>query len=162
MKELILLRHAKSSWARDELDDFDRPLNGRGLREAPLAAAALAAQCAPADRLLTSPAVRAYHTALFLRKAWNLDWDRFQLRPAVYEAPPGDLLRVLADLPDEAGRVALVGHNPGLSLLLEHLTGAGPELKTACAARIAIRGDWSGPEPGKGELIGGKVISVAG
>ena len=158
MKELILLRHAKSSWDWDDIDDFDRPLNGRGLREAPLVAAKLAAECTPADRLLTSPAVRAYHTAMFLRKAWNLDWDRFHLRPAVYEASPGDLLRVLAELPDEVGRVALVGHNPGLSLLLEYLTGAGPELKTASAARISIRGDWSGPESGTGELLGGLLI----
>ena len=36
MKTLYLNRHAKSSWSDSSLDDIDRPLNKRGLRDAPL------------------------------------------------------------------------------------------------------------------------------
>ena len=114
MKELILVRHAKSSWKLDDCPDFYRPLNERGYREAPVLARRLATEGTAPHTLLTSPAVRAYSTALFLRSAWMLPWDQLAIAPPVYEATAGNLLEWLA-AEERPEKVVVVGHNPGLS-----------------------------------------------
>jgi phosphohistidine phosphatase len=151
MKELILVRHAKSSWEFGDLDDFDRPLNDRGLRDAPRVAARVAGTCPAPDVLATSPATRAFQTALFFRHAWDLPWEKFELWPGIYEASSGDLLGLATRLCSRGDRVALFGHNPGMSLFLDLLTGDGREMKTACVARVSFEG---APEPGQGSLDG--------
>ena len=138
MKELILVRHAKSSWKLDDCPDFYRPLNERGYREAPVLGRRLAAECAAPDAILCSPAVRAYSTALFLRAAWMLPWDQLAIAPAVYEATAGNLLDWLA-AGERPERLVVVGHNPGLSDLFAWLTSAdAPELRTACAVALSL------------------------
>ncbi|HHB76413.1 MAG TPA: hypothetical protein ENK84_07700, partial [Desulfobulbus sp.] len=63
MKQLLLCRHAKSSWKNSELADFDRPLNKRGGRDAPVMGARLASRGMIPGVLLTSPAKRARKAA---------------------------------------------------------------------------------------------------
>ena len=63
MKRLYLVRHAKSSWKDPDLDDFDRPLNKRGKRDAPLMGQKLRQADVRPDLIVSSPAKRAAKTA---------------------------------------------------------------------------------------------------
>lgn len=151
MKEITLLRHAKSSWEHEILDDFDRPLNERGLREAKIIAQALARRIERPDRIITSPAVRAYQTAQFCREAWEIAWSEFSIRAPIYEASESTLLRLAVEAAEKNDRFLFVGHNPGFSLLFDLLTGKGFELKTANA--VVIRFEYDEIGPGKGTLV---------
>ncbi len=74
MKQLTLIRHAKSSWSDLSRGDFDRPLNARGLRDAPRMGAHLKeAGLAPVDRIVSSPALRARTTAECIAEALGVD-----------------------------------------------------------------------------------------
>lgn len=150
MKQLILLRHAKSSWEFATLDDFDRPLNERGLREGKIIAEALAQKLSKPDKIITSPAIRAYQTAQFCREAWGMGWGSFAIRAPIYEASETTLMNLAREALQSADRILMVGHNPGFSLLFDLLTHQGFELKTANAVTLQFEGTEI--EPGKAEL----------
>lgn len=118
MKTLTLCRHAKSSW-KYETEDIYRPLNKRGIQEAPLMARRRVGE-AP-DGILCSPAVRTYSTALaYIREnQWSL--ERLIIKDLLFEAGLADLLASIKSLDTRIKRVWLFGHNPGLNLLVEYL-----------------------------------------
>ena len=121
MKTLTLLRHAKSSWAEAGLDDHERPLAERGLRDAPMIGARLAAHGIEPGLILSSTAVRARETARLAAAAFAADSGRsadLKLLPEIYLASPGKLLAVLAGVDDAVGALVLVGHNPGMTELV--------------------------------------------
>ncbi len=111
MKLLTLIRHAKSSWSQPELDDFERPLNRRGERDAPKMGKRLAALEPHPDRFVSSPAVRARRTAEVIADA--VSGAAPELVDSLYLASPGRMLGVVHDLDDALEHVALVAHNPG-------------------------------------------------
>jgi len=112
MRTLYLIRHAKSSWGNPGLRDFDRPLNERGLHDAPKMAQLLVSQGLPPDLLVSSPAKRALTTALFFAEAFKIDPGDLQREPNIYEASTHEIQRIISALPDSALTVALFGHNP--------------------------------------------------
>ena len=124
MKQLTLIRHAKSAHDHVLLRDFDRPLSDRGLRDAPLVARHLKEiqQSAP-DALITSPALRARTTAEIIRREAALTHLPLTEEPRIYEAPVDTLAAVLRGIPDTFGDVLLFGHNPGLENLANWLCG---------------------------------------
>lgn len=123
MKKLLLIRHAKSSWKQAETADFDRPLNKRGLQDAPMMGKRLAANRAAPDLLLSSPANRAISTAIKLAEALQYSEAKIQIEPKIYEASTKDLLQIIQNLPDTVQDVILVGHNPAISMLSSRLNG---------------------------------------
>jgi phosphohistidine phosphatase len=112
MRTLFLIRHAKSSWGNPGLRDFDRPLNSRGLHDAPKMAQLLAQQGVIPDLLVSSPAKRALTTAQFFAEAFKIDASEIQREANIYEAFPQEILRLISDLPETATTVLLFGHNP--------------------------------------------------
>ncbi len=112
MRTLYLIRHAKSSWDNPGLRDFNRPLNDRGLRDAPRMAQLLANRGVRPDLLVSSPAKRALTTAQFFAAAFQYADAAIQREESIYESLPHDLLRLISQLPDEARTVLLFGHNP--------------------------------------------------
>lgn len=112
MRTLFLIRHAKSSWDNPGLRDFNRPLNDRGLHDAPLMADVLRRQGIQPDLLVSSPAKRALTTALFFAAAFDVEGDAVVQEQDIYEAAPRDILRIVSHLPDAAAMVFLFGHNP--------------------------------------------------
>lgn len=112
MRTLYIIRHAKSSWDNPGLRDFNRPLNDRGLREAPMMAQLLADQGVRPDLLVSSPAKRALTTALFFAEQFGIPEDQVLREQDIYEADPIDILRIISQLPDHAATVCLFGHNP--------------------------------------------------
>ena len=112
MRTLYLIRHAKSSWDNPGLRDFNRPLNERGFREAPLMAQLLSSQGVRPDLLVSSPAKRALTTALFFAEQFGINENDVLREQDIYEAAPGEILRIISNLPDSARVVCLFGHNP--------------------------------------------------
>lgn len=115
MRTLFLIRHAKSSWDNPGLRDFNRPLNERGIRDAPQMAKLLVKQGIKPDLLVSSPAKRAISTALFFAEAFGIADEAVVREQDIYEASLVEILRIVERLPDTAPTVLLFGHNPTLT-----------------------------------------------
>jgi phosphohistidine phosphatase len=143
MKTLLLLRHAKSSWAEPGATDHDRPLNDRGKHDAPRMGRFLLEQQLLPDLIVSSTAKRARKTAERVVAACGYQGD-LQITESLYLAQPVAYLRLLQTFADDRQRVLMVGHNPGLEDLVELLTGEIVALPTAALVKIAIDIDrWS-------------------
>ena len=135
------------------MDDFDRPLNDRGLRDALVMALRFADRREPVDLLVSSPAKRAITTARAFATALGdlpIKEDR-----NLYLADVRVLIAILEALPDHAERAMLFGHNPGLSLLVQHLADGGlGELPTCVVVRIDLDvNSWREVASGTGSII---------
>ncbi|CAG7620364.1 SixA phosphatase family protein [Leucobacter soli] len=128
MRELILTRHAKSDWGDPELPDHDRPLNARGLRDAPAMADRLAATGVEVQRILSSTAVRARSTAAVFGAALGVE---VELDEELYLASAAKLLTAAAG--SDAGTVMVVAHDPGISDLASTLSDGGITHMPTCA-----------------------------
>ena len=137
MKTLYLLRHAKSSWGDPTLRDFDRPLNKRGLKAAPLIGKQMLKHKVRPDLVLGSPAKRTRQTVEVVLEHAHLE-PKTRLDERLYAAGSTGLLNVLREADDGAESVLVVGHNPGLQDLLEVLTGKLEAMPTAALARIRL------------------------
>ncbi|MGG7567627.1 SixA phosphatase family protein [Rhodovulum sp. DZ06] len=129
MRRLILMRHAKSSWADVNQHDAARPLNERGRRAAPVMGDWIAKQGLVPDFALVSTARRTLET-------WELAAPRMAgptglppnhaSEPSIYNAAPETLLRLVQEQPDDIGALLVLGHEPGVPGLLRAL--CGPEV----------------------------------
>lgn len=132
MTTLVLVRHAKSDWADARLDDHDRPLNARGMRDAPVLAERVAGALAGAglrlDAILSSTALRARTTAGFFGAALGIEPE---LDPELYGAPASALLSAAAAR--GVDRVMVVAHDPGMTVLAERLSAGGIGHMPTCA-----------------------------
>jgi phosphohistidine phosphatase len=155
MKQLSILRHAKSSWKDVAADDHDRPLAGRGERDIPRIAGRLASLAPPPDLVLCSTARRARDTAVAVLAAADCDAE-IRMQRRLYLASPLAWREALSELPAEVGHVLLVGHNPGLEDLLAELVGEHEDLPTAALARIGLEvAGWPELVQGaRGTLVG--------
>ena len=117
MIRLALVRHAKSDWGDPALDDHDRPLNDRGMRDAPRMARQLAESGFRADLILSSTALRARTTAEAFAAELGV---AVSLDPELYGAPARTLLA--AAVATRAPAVMVVAHDPGMSVLAAHLS----------------------------------------
>jgi phosphohistidine phosphatase len=124
MKTLLVLRHAKSSWDDQALDDHARPLNKRGQRDAPRMGTLVEDYGLIPDVVISSDAVRARLTAEAVAEAAHYAGE-ILLDPRLYLAGPADILSLLQQVRKDAGTVMIVGHNPGLHELALELTGDG-------------------------------------
>lgn len=161
MKTLTLLRHAKSGWDDAIPRDFDRPLNPRGRRAAARMGREMRALGLAFDHVLASPAVRVVETLEELEGGYGTPlgatWDK-----RAYLASAQSLLDLVAETPDAAGSLLLVGHNPGLEdlvlLLVPEVPGSlrdsvEEKYPTATLAQIALDVPaWSAVRPGCGAL----------
>ncbi len=117
-KTLYLIRHAKSSWSDPMLSDFERPLNKRGLRDAPFMARLLAGRMQQTvDAILSSPATRAMATADHFAEALGYPLHEIRKVPAMYEAAPWDVIEIIRGLENELHTVLLFGHNPSITFV---------------------------------------------
>ena len=121
MKTLYFIRHAKSSWENPDLRDHDRPLNPRGLRDAPRMANRLLGMDVVPDGILTSSARRAKQTSDFFRDALNVSPDNVIVAPGLYHAWPDVITEHIRQLPANFDTVLVFGHNPGYTALTNQL-----------------------------------------
>ena len=155
MKLLSLVRHAKSSWKDAHLSDFERPLNKRGERDAPLMGRRFASVEPPADLILASSARRAVRTAQLIAEAIGYAAERISFDRALYLAAPAEMLGVIQGLDDRLVHVALVAHNPGLTDLCEVLARAKIDNVPTCGiVRMSLAIDaWRSVSQGCGTLL---------
>ena len=126
MKTLFLLRHAKSSWSEPGLADFDRPLNERGRRAAPLIARHLARGGLLPDLILCSAALRTRETLALMLPGLARD-AVVRIESGLYGADAGTLLRRLERVEAAVDCILLIAHNPGLEDSPPATSGGGPE-----------------------------------
>jgi len=115
VKRLVVIRHAKSSWSNALLEDFDRPLNDRGKKDAPLMAKRLKEKKVTPDLLITSPAKRANSTCKRFASVFNVSKKNIVKEPKLYHANESTILKIVKELDDNYTTVFLFGHNPGLT-----------------------------------------------
>lgn len=137
MKTLLIMRHAKSSWKEGELADRDRPLNKRGMRDAPRIGRLLREENLVPDQILCSFAVRALATAQSVADQCGYPGD-LNVSEALYACSAETCLDALRALPTGVETALLIGHNPGLEELLEWLTGEEEHLPTAAVAQVRL------------------------
>ena len=152
MRHLLLLRHAKSSWADASLADFDRPLAARGLATAPRIGREMAERGWLLDRALVSSAMRTRQTWALVSAEWPRQPEHL-FSPALYGASAEQLFAEIALTPDRIGSLLLIGHNPGLEDFARQLAGDASDARalarlrqkfpTAALARFKLDGTWA-------------------
>ncbi|MDX8513784.1 SixA phosphatase family protein [Mesorhizobium captivum] len=158
-RQLLILRHAKSSWDDPKLADFDRPLGPRGLKTAPLMGRELSRRGWLPDLALVSPALRT-------RDTWRLVAAELpkhvpaEFSEELYEAAAGAILARVRQT--KAKSLLVIGHNPGLQTFTLRLAGAGSDegvfkkleakFPTAALARFTVKDDWANLEFGGARL----------
>ena len=124
MKQLLLVRHAKSDWSTPSLSDFDRPLNHRGKRDAPEMAARLLDKKIKIDAIIASPAKRASKTASIFAKEYEIDKEDILFREELYAASVSSFYDVISKVSDKFDSIAVFSHNPGITEFANSLTSA--------------------------------------
>ncbi|WP_019545511.1 SixA phosphatase family protein [Streptomyces sulphureus] len=157
-RSIVLFRHAKADWP--EVPDHERPLAERGRREAPETGEWLAEHGPLPELTLCSTATRA-------RETWKLAVHQFPRRPRtvyeerLYEAPPGQIIEVLNEAPEDMENVLVVGHNPGMQSVAGLLAGSADQeararlergFPTSAVAVLRFTGSWKSLEAGSAEL----------
>jgi phosphohistidine phosphatase len=122
MKELTIIRHAKSDWGYEGLADIDRPLNQRGYTDAYVMGNWLAQQGFKDMQLISSPAVRSISTAFIFCRALGKNANEVVIEPMIYEAYEIELKHVISKISNGVNHVVLFGHNPGFTNLCNDLT----------------------------------------
>lgn len=159
MKELLLIRHAKSDWGDPGLDDHDRPLNRRGLRDAPRMGKALAERKISPDLIVTSSANRARTTASLVAAELGYEESLIKVESGLYLAHPEEILQVIQGIDESVGCVLLFGHNPGMHEAAWQMTRPGSpasadHFPTCAVARFQISAEfWGTVAFGEGELV---------
>ena len=121
MKTLLLVRHAKSSWDVSTITDFERPLNERGKKDAPIMAQRMVQRKINIDAFVTSPAKRAKKTAEIFGSAYKKNKDELVLVSALYHATPTVFKTVIEQLDNDYAAVALFSHNTGITEFVNEL-----------------------------------------
>jgi len=148
---LYLLRHAKAE-EHSEGGDHARVLKRRGRKTAKTVGRMLAGLAHRPELVLCSTAARALETAEIAVDAWGEDVPMLRVA-AIYAAGPETLLDQVQAVPPGPRGVLMVGHQPGLGLLIKLLTGAEPDFPTAALARIEIPvASWAEVQRGTGHL----------
>lgn len=153
-KVLYLYRHAKSSWDDLSLPDFERPLNKRGQKTAPLMGKFMKKRGVDPELVICSTARRAMQSLELTMPKAGIDCD-IELREDVYGASTQSLKKCVAGIDDRYKTVMMVGHNPGMEEFIELLTGSAEPFPTAALACIKLEVDrWSQVKEGCGTLEG--------
>jgi phosphohistidine phosphatase len=145
LKSLLVVRHAKSSWEWDDLNDFERPLNERGKRDAPVMAQRLLAASAVPDLLLSSPAKRARKTALLFAKEFGMPEEGILFKSELYHAPVEVFYEVIHKMDDQVNTLAVFSHNPGITAFVNEFTPVKVDNMPTCGIyAIRIKAErWS-------------------
>jgi phosphohistidine phosphatase len=155
MKTLYLLRHAKSSWRDANLNDIDRPLKRRGIKDAYEMAGRLAERNLNPGIVLSSPAARAIHTAIIFCRVWNEDLSPIVINEKIYNADNHGLFAVIRSLPARFSSAMIVGHDPTLTNFFNQFVKEKIE-KIPTSGFIALEfdhGDWQLTPRMKPEIV---------
>jgi phosphohistidine phosphatase len=161
MRQLLLMRHAKSSWDDATLADHLRPLNARGRKAAVAMRGRIHKLGLEPDLILVSSATRTMQT-LDALEPWD-DQPLIEPMENLYLAPAPLLLTVLNGIPETVRSAMMIGHNPGLhdlALMLASETGEAPARRrlkdgfpTGALLEFSVALPWARLGPGGGQLV---------
>ena len=153
--DLVLVRHAKSEHDDYVQHDMLRHLSAKGYREAGEMALRWKGLGMRTGLVVSSPAIRAFTTAQIFALTFGISTDRIKLSVDIYEADVSDLMKVISSLTDDEATVMIFGHNPGLTMLVNHLCGPVIDhLPTAGLAHIRLDvPSWREVVGGSGRLL---------
>lgn len=146
MHTLLVMRHGKSDWSAN-VDDFDRPLNKRGLKDAKKMGAWIKKNKLVPDIIVSSPAKRTRQTISLVCEQLGKDVPDIIWDDRLYETGLVELLQVIKEHEKKAGRMLIMGHNPGLDHLVNQLSivrpphNASGKLMTTAAIAVLTFGD---------------------
>lgn len=160
VRRLVLLRHAKSAWPHG-VPDHERPLAGRGRRNAKATGRWFVTEGPLPELVLCSDAIRARQTWQIVRGALqNPPAER--LCPPLYGAGPDEVLELVRQTPESVATLVVVGHEPTMSATTLLLAGAGSDptalsrvsakFPTNGIAVLAFTGSWQRVDVGTGVL----------
>ena len=155
MKTVFFIRHAKSSWDDPSLRDIDRPLNPRGLRDAPFMAKLVRAKTPELDKIISSPANRAFTTATFFAKEFGIAEEDIEVKKAIYEAFTADVTTIIQNLPSDINSVLIFGHNPTFTSLANLFSKDYiPNVPTCGVSKVTANiADWKQFNEQTGQLV---------
>lgn len=141
--ELILIRHAKSSWDDASLSDKKRPLNSRGKEDAPGMANYISNQVETVDLLLCSTAKRTRQTADYFIEQWKLQESQVMYIDELYHAAPSTITQIIRSVNENVRKLALIGHNPGFTDVINMIPHVHLDNLPTCGIyRGEFKGDW--------------------
>ncbi|HXL55485.1 MAG TPA: histidine phosphatase family protein [Chitinophagaceae bacterium] len=140
MKQLLLIRHAKSSWNDPSQNDVDRPLNKRGKKDAPKMAERLFDKKIKIDAFLSSPAERALDTCIYFAKAYDVKKKEIIQIPELYNAQVENFYKVVSEVDNSFDAIALFSHNPGITEFVNELTDVHIDDMPTCSI-FAVKAD---------------------
>ncbi len=114
-RRLFIIRHGKSSWDYERLEDPFRPLAERGIRDAGAMATRFRETGRIPEQLFTSDATRALSTALIMSGIWELPAPALQVHQPLYLASSSEIHQVIATASPEVTGLAIFGHNPSFT-----------------------------------------------
>jgi len=154
MKIILFARHAKSDWHEFGASDFDRTLNSKGESDATAMAKQLQKSTYLLHQIISSDAVRALTTAKTYQNLLTPE-QPVQSDHALYLASHKDIVNVVENIDDKQSCVMLVGHNPGMTEVVEYYIGQSFQAMPACSV-AAIGFDvagWNEIMAGSGKLL---------
>ncbi len=131
MKKIILVRHGKSAWDNPFLEDHDRPLAERGLRDLKIMSERLISRGVNPGLFLTSSATRAVETAKIIAAALDYPEKDIVSEENLYHSSPEIILKYLRMQKDKFDLILVFGHNPGFNDLIEYLGESIDNLPTS-------------------------------
>tara|TARA_R110000868_G_scaffold259361_6_gene517355 strand:- start:2074 stop:2589 length:516 start_codon:yes stop_codon:yes gene_type:complete len=153
MKYILLLRHAKSSWTDENLDDYDRPLASRGIKDAPRMGKYLKKISYKPEHVVSSPAQRAKETSLLCLEAMKQDTGIIKWDEGLYFDSSRKYVEAIQQTPEKVERMMIVGHNPLMESTATVLSGGKdrtafriPTAGLICLESYAVR--WQDIKPG--------------
>ena len=132
MRTLLVIRHAKSTWAKEGQRDFDRPLNNRGNQDAAEMAKRLVEKSIHLDALFSSPARRALTTCMYFAKALNIIDKNILPISQLYNADASTFFNVISETNDSFNAIAIFSHNPGITDFVNDLTTTKIDIMPTC------------------------------
>jgi len=122
MKELILVRHAKSDWGSEVLKDIDRPLNERGYRDAYFMSEWFLKEKTKPQVIVSSSATRALSTAMIFARTMEADVKKMRITEQIYECHSSDLINYLSSVEDTVDSLMVFCHNPCITEVCNELS----------------------------------------
>lgn len=149
------MRHAKSSWENRTVPDYERPLNERGLKNAPFMGNIISKLIKTPQVIISSPAKRAITTAEIISEFLNFDPKKIIKDERIYHAVVSDIMRIIFEINDNIDSILLFGHNPTFTLLSNYLSNKHIEnMPTSGFVQIDFNlKTWKEIEGNTGKLI---------
>ena len=122
MKQLLIVRHAESSWISKGSKDFDRPLNSQGKTDAKMMGAELINKSFSPDYIISSGANRTHTTSKIISKEIDYSINNIEINDDIYHSSVETVLDIIKNISDKHNAAMLVGHNPTLHYLSQILS----------------------------------------